>query len=187
MHALFSSLSFLGNKDLLHYKSVYILATQFCTNYSYDCLSTFIPYFCATKIALAIRYSDRLTAKVLELLAELPGPCIIVYDAFTDLSSQRNVARLLELNLCCLVFPKNIRNMTNSNIVELLAALYSCLLITESISATEFRYNVACTLDLNKPVYAAPGPIYAKASQGCNFLIRNGATLVQMPSDVDFD
>lgn len=187
MQDLFSNLKFLGNKDLLYNKSVYILASQFCTSYTYDSLSTFIPYFCATKTALVIRYSDILTAKVLELLTELPGTCIVVYDTFTDLSSQRNVARLLELNLCCLVFPKNISNMTNNNIVELLAALYSCLLITESISAAEFMYNVSCTLDLNKSVYVTPGPIYAKASQGCNFLIRNGATLVQMPSDVNFD
>lgn len=187
MQDLFSNLNFLGNKDLLYNKSVYILASEFCTSYTYDSLSTFIPYFCATKTALVIRYSDRLTAKVLELMTELPGSCIVVYDTFTDLSSQRDVARLLELNLCCLVFPKNIRNMTNSNIVELLAALCSCLLITESISAAEFMYNVSCTLDLNKPVYVTPGPIFTRASQGCNFLIRNGAALVQMPSDVNFD
>lgn len=177
----------MGDKELLCSKSVYILASQFCTSYTHDILSTFIPYFCATKIALVLRYSDLLTAKVLALVTELSGSCIIVYDSFTDLSSQRDVAKLLQLNLCCLVLPKNIRHMTSNNADELLATLYSCLLITESVSPVEFSYSVSCTLDLNKPVYVTPGPIYAKASQGCNFLIRNGATLVQKPSDVNFD
>ena len=187
MYDLFSNSRLLGNKDILSKKSVYILASKFCTSYTNEILSTFIPYFCATNVALVIRYSDQISTKVLELLAELQGSCIIVYDTFTNLTSQGDIANLLKLNTCCFVFPKNIRNMAASNTIELLAMLYSCLLITESISSVEFSYSISCTLDLNKPVYVIPGSIYAKASQGSNFLIRNGATLVQNPLDVNFD
>jgi hypothetical protein len=187
VQALTSAFNFIGNKDLLEHSSVYILASQFYTDYTRDVLSTFIPYFCATKVTLVLRYSDRLTSIVLELLSELQGSCIIVCDSFADLSSQRVIARLLELKLCCLVIPKNIRNITANNTIEFLATLYSCMLVTESISVIEFSYSITCTLDLNKSVYVIPGSIYAKASQGSNYLIRNGAILVTAPSDVNFD
>jgi hypothetical protein len=112
---------------------------------------------------------------------------MILYDKFTTIPSSGTIVKLLEKNACCLVIPKHAWFKDNKPVIELLATLYTGILITESVSAKEFNYSVSCTLDANKELFVIPGTIYTKTSQGTNYLIRRGATLIQRPSEVNFD
>ncbi len=185
--ALLNNFSLIGNKELLDSRSIYVLASQFYTSYTSAILSTFIPYFCASGIAILVRYSDAITPLILDIIERNTGTCMILYDKLTTIPSSGTIVKLLEKNACCLVIPKHAWLKDNKPVIELLATLYTGILITESVSAKEFNYSVSCTLDANKELFVIPGTIYTKTSQGTNYLIRRGATLIQRPSEVNFD
>ncbi|MCA9349701.1 DNA-processing protein DprA [Candidatus Saccharibacteria bacterium] len=67
---------------------------------------------------------------------------------------------------------------------RLIAALAEVVIVIEAGVKSGTFLTVNAALDLGKTVYAVPGSINSKASEGTNTLIRQGATLIRSVDDV---
>ena len=175
-----------GNNSLLKSKSIYILASEYCSSYTYTLLNSFIPYLCAVGKTLVIRSSDCISPQVIEHVNSNGGSCLIIYDTHSVNIRDNEIDALLKKDACCLLMSKNI-DISERHIGELVAYVSTSLLLTESVSEYEFASITNSFLDLHKDIYVIPGSVYAITSRGTNYLIRSGATLVSDPSHINFD
>ena len=67
---------------------------------------------------------------------------------------------------------------------ELIAMLADKVVIVQASRDSGALYTAACGLKYNKKVYAVPGNIYDKCSEGTNMLIYNGANIYLSPNNI---
>lgn len=69
---------------------------------------------------------------------------------------------------------------------RIIAALASCLIVVEARWRSGALNTAHHALEMGRPVYAVPGPIFAPTSEGCHRLIREGlASLITDASQLD--
>lgn len=67
---------------------------------------------------------------------------------------------------------------------RIIAGLSQAVLVIEASEKSGALITAQRAWELKRPVLAVPGPITQKSSAGCNWLIQQGAKLVQKPADV---
>lgn len=173
----------LGNRNLLKAKSLYILASPFCTQYTYDILNTFVPSICAKNITLVIRRNDVIATQLLNYMLKFGGRFVILYDVDDKLIIHDSFLKTDKEDFCCILMPKS----DNREINEVLSLVAHSLLVTESLSYIEFLELVTFTLNEGKDIFAIPGSVFAKTSVGTNSLVKRGAISVTDFTDINFD
>lgn len=79
-------------------------------------------------------------------------------------------------------FPPNTGTFPTRN--RIIAGLSRGVIIVEAGQKSGALITSTYALEYNRDVFAIPGQIYAAKSQGCNELIRDGATLIKSAQDV---
>ena len=79
-------------------------------------------------------------------------------------------------------FPPNSGTFPTRN--RIIAGLSRGVIIVEAGKKSGALITSTYALEYNRDVFAIPGQIYAAKSQGCNELIRDGATLIKSAQDV---
>lgn len=67
---------------------------------------------------------------------------------------------------------------------RIISGLALATLVVEADFKSGALITAKCALDQGKEVFAVPGPVYSKASNGPNYLIKNGACLADSPETV---
>lgn len=118
-------------------------------------------------------------------IAVLPASLDQIYPA-----SHLNLARQIVANGGCLIseYPTRTEAFPSNFIARnrLVSGLANVLLITEAAKNSGTIHTAGFALDQGRTVMAVPGNINSPGSEGCNNLIKSGATPVTSVSDIFF-
>jgi len=171
-------------------KFLAVVGTRHATEYAKQILTTWIPQLCAAGLVIVSGLAFGVDSWAHEKSAEYPGQSLAVLAKGVEQASPR-AQHALFARLCdtgCVLsefaFSQDLhaRHFPRRN--RIVSGLSSGVLVVEAPKKSGALITAHFALEQNRQVYAVPGNVWQKQSEGCLGLIQQGAKLVTSAADI---
>lgn len=180
----------LGDPETLQQRSLSVVGSRRATSYGYIVLNKILSPMVRAGIVIVsgMAYGIDSAAHKIALAGDgrtigvNPGGLLHLYPKgnqalIREITRQGCVISEFPLNLIPRPFYFPVRN-------RIISGLSKCVLIAEATFKSGSLITASLALDQNREVLAIPGRIDSPQSQGCNFLIQQGAKLISGAEDI---
>jgi DNA processing protein len=179
-----------GHFGLLDRDTVAIVGTRACTEYGADAAREIARSLAGADIVVASGLAHGVDRHAHEAALDAGGVTLAVIGCGIDVVYPRQHQRLYERiardGLLVSEFlpgePALPHHFPRRN--RIIAALSRAVVVVEAPARSGALITAEHALDLGREVFAVPGPIGRRTSEGTNALIRDGASMVNAPDDV---
>lgn len=180
----------IGNVKLLNKNCIAIVGTRRVTNYGKLVTKKFVPDLVHASLVVVSGMAFGVDSLAHELAIENGGETIAVLGTGADVcypaSNKRLYAKIIESGCVVSEYPLGTKaakqNFPARN--RIIAGLCKATLVMEAPIDSGALITARMAAEMGRDVFAVPGDIDRKMSEGCNWLLKMGATPLTSPSQV---
>lgn len=186
-------LYFRGNAKILNEKCFAIVGTRKPTDYGKSVALSFSNGLAESGLAIVSGLALGIDSLAHQCALDKNGLTIAVLGSgldeqcFYPAENLKLAKQILEKNGCLISeYPQGAKGAlyTFPQRNRIIAGLSLGVLVVEAKIKSGALITASYAKQYKKPVFAIPNSIYTQTSKGCNFLIKNGAKLVESPNEI---
>lgn len=179
-----------GNINLLMNKNVAIVGSRVCTSYGIQVSKLLTKELISYNITIISGGAKGIDSIAHKTAVEENGKTVVVLGCGIDITyPPQNYSLFKEVEKSGLIISEflpgtnpNPYNFPRRN--RIISGLSELVIVVEASDKSGSLITAQCALDQGKNVMAVPGSVFAKGSNGCNKLIRDGAQMFCTIEDV---